>query len=296
MQDVVFGQPTGGARGGVQTGELDGRKLHVGTVDDEGALEAVQLHSRCPRSDHVERAIDHRERRLAEIEEEQVVVRGRNRDLEPVEGAAPRTPDRNRDAGQGGDAPDGQSFPGRPNDRLALVTFASTPATVCPLTLNHTVLLKVLDDQKTQDALTAGTNIGDALGEALVRLNAGAKGRTVIVLLSDGEHNKAGTDTLKPIQSAILAEKLRVPIYTIDCGGDPTGDDPESGQQRTDGRRVMERVAETTGGRSFIANSGADLVEVFRSIDALERTPIDSFRYRRYRDFGIPVEPKEKPE
>ena len=186
----------------------------------------------------------------------------------------------------GGDSPDGQSFPGRPNDRLALVTFASTPATVCPLTLNHTVLLKVLDDQKTQDALTAGTNIGDALGEALVRLNAGAKGRTVIVLLSDGEHNKAGTDTLKPNQSAILAEKLRVPIYSIDCGGDPTGDDPESGQQRTDGRRVMERVAETTGGRSFIANSGADLVEVFRSIDGLERTPIESFRYRRYRDFG----------
>ena len=48
----------------------------------------------------------------------------------------------------------------------------------------------------------------------------------------------------------------------------------------------MERVAETTGGRSFVANSGAELQEVFRSIDRLEREPIESFHYRRYREFG----------
>jgi len=187
----------------------------------------------------------------------------------------------------GGDSPDGQTLPGRPNDQLALVTFASIPATVCPLTLNHTVLLKVLDDQKTQDALTAGTNIGDALGEALVRLDAVPPGRKkAIVLLSDGEHNKAGENTLKPIQSALLAEKLRVPIYTIDCGGDPPADDPQSGQQRQEGRAVMERVAETTGGRSFVANNGAELREVFRSIDKLEREEVVSFRYRRYRELG----------
>ena len=187
----------------------------------------------------------------------------------------------------GGESPDGHTFRGRPNDQLALVTFASIPATVCPLTLNRTVLLKILDDQKTQDALTAGTNIGDALGEALVRLEAIAPGRKkVIVLLSDGEHNKAGENTLKPIQSALLAEKLRVAIYAIDCGGDPRGDDPEANRQRGEGRQVMERVAETTGGRSFVANSGAELQEVFRSIDRLEREPIESFHYRRHREFG----------
>ena len=187
----------------------------------------------------------------------------------------------------GGESPDGQTLRGRPNDRLALVTFASIPATVCPLTHNHTVLLKVLDDTKTQDALTAGTNIGDALGEALVRLELGARaGRKAIVLLSDGEHNKAGESTLKPGQSALLAEKLRIPIYTIDCGGDPPAGDQESRQQRSDGRAVMERIAETTGGRSFVANSGADLREVFRAIDGLERDPVETFSYRRYHDSG----------
>lgn len=187
----------------------------------------------------------------------------------------------------GGESADGQTFRGRPNDRMALVTFASIPATICPLTLNHTVLMKVLDDQKTQSALTAGTNIGDALGEALVRLDSGhPAGKKVIVLLSDGEHNKAGDQTLKPIQSALLAEKLRVPIYAIDCGGDPPGNDPEGSQQRNEGRLVMERVAEATGGRAFVANSGADLREVFQMIDKLERDEVESFRYRRHFEYG----------
>ena len=187
----------------------------------------------------------------------------------------------------GGETPDGQTFAGRPNDRMALVTFASIPATVCPPTLNRTVLLKVLDDQKTQDALTAGTNIGDALGEALVRLESVRGGRRkVIVLLSDGEHNKAGEDTLKPVQSALLAQALGVPIYTIDCGGDPSPGDAESAQQRGEGRAIMERVAESTGGRSFVANSGADLREVVRAIEGLEREPVESFRYRRYHEYG----------
>lgn len=187
----------------------------------------------------------------------------------------------------GGESPDGQKFTGRPNDTIALVTFASIPATVCPLTLNHTVLMQVLDDQKTQDALTAGTNIGDALGEALVRLGSAVNGRKkVIVLLSDGEHNKVSENTLRPVQSALLAEKLNVPIYTIDCGGDPIGNDRESNTQRYEGRQVMERIAETTGGRSFVANSGADLREVFQLIDKLESGPVESFRYRRYHEFG----------
>ena len=187
----------------------------------------------------------------------------------------------------GGVSQDGHTHRGRPNDRLALVTCASIPATVCPLTHNHTVLLKVLDDTKTQDALTAGTNIGDALGEALVRLELGTPGgRKVVVLLSDGEHNKAGESTLKPGQSALLAEKLRIPIYTVDCGGDPPAGDPDGQQQRREGRLVMQRVAEMTDGRSFVATSGSDLREVFLAIDGLEREKVETFSYRRYSDSG----------
>src|SRR5262249_19049425 len=45
----------------------------------------------------------------------------------------------------GGDAPDGTHFEPRPADQIGLVTFAALPQTACPLTLNHTVLIRVAD-------------------------------------------------------------------------------------------------------------------------------------------------------
>ena len=178
----------------------------------------------------------------------------------------------------------------RPNDQIGLVTFAATPQPTCPLTLNHSVLLKILDEQKPREGLDAGTNIGDAIGESLIRLEAAGSRRKVLVLLSDGEHNVAfdrPDGPLKPRQSAQLAANLQVPIYTIDCGGAPAADAaPEDAKQRADGRRVLSSIAEMTGARSFAANNGNELEAVFQEIDGLEREPIATFRYRRYHEYG----------
>ena len=75
-------------------------------------------------------------------------------------------------------------------------------------------------------------------------------------------------------------------MYTIDCGGVPKPDaKAEEVQQREDGRRVLEGVAELTGGKAFAANGGADLRAVYQAIDVLERRPVASFQYRRYHEF-----------
>src|SRR5947209_2220451 len=42
----------------------------------------------------------------------------------------------------GGDAPDGTHFEPRPADQIGLVTLAKVPQTACPLTLNHSVLIR----------------------------------------------------------------------------------------------------------------------------------------------------------
>ncbi len=190
----------------------------------------------------------------------------------------------------GGDGSDGSHFDGRPRDQVALVTFAAVPQTVCPLTLNHTVLLSVTDEQKPKDGIDAGTNLGDALAEGVIRLEAAGPRRKVLILLSDGEHNihRDGPDSpLKPRQAAQLAANLGIPVYAIDCGGTPTADaQPDDAKQRADGRRVLESVAEMTGGKSFQATNADDLRAVYREIDAFERRPVESFRYRRYRDYA----------
>ncbi len=50
----------------------------------------------------------------------------------------------------GGDGPDGVHFDGRSTERgtdaIGLVTFANWPHPVCPPTLNHSVLLAILED------------------------------------------------------------------------------------------------------------------------------------------------------
>jgi Ca-activated chloride channel family protein len=199
----------------------------------------------------------------------------------------------------GGDAPDGTSFDPRPGDSIGLIAFSAVPETVCSLTLNHSVLFKVVDELKGEAGPRAGTNIGDALAEGVERLDAikNRKKARVMILLSDGEHNvfkedspgakRPGIDkTLKPREAAQLAANLGVRIYTIDTGGDPPpGAKPEAVKQRQDGREALKRVAEMTGGKSFGATSGAELLAAYREISALEKGPELAPIYRRYYEY-----------
>lgn len=190
----------------------------------------------------------------------------------------------------GGDAPDGTRFPPRDTDLVGLVTFAAVPETACPLTLNHSVLLRVLDAQRPKEGIDAGTNIGDAIALAVDRLDHAARDRPkVLILLSDGEHNvfRDGPDaTLMPRQAAQLAATLGVKVYTIDAGGDPPPTaTAEERQQRLGGREILKAVAAMTNGRAFEASSGAELLAAYREIDALEKRPVESFQYRRYFEF-----------
>src|SRR5262249_52754819 len=108
----------------------------------------------------------------------------------------------------GGATADGTHFDGRPRDQIALVTFAAVPQTAVPLTHNHSVLLTVLGTQQAKGGLDAGTNVGDAIAEGLIRLDAAGSRRKVLILLSDGEHNinlEQPDSPLKPRQAAQLA-------------------------------------------------------------------------------------------
>jgi Ca-activated chloride channel family protein len=198
----------------------------------------------------------------------------------------------------GGDAPDGTTFEPRAGDSVGVIAFAAVPQTVCPLTLNHAVLLEVVKNLKSKAGPDAGTNIGDAIGEAVERLDAaGRQKRKVLILLSDGEHNifkedapgarRPGIDrTMKPREAAQLAANLGVKVYTIDTGGDsPPGAPPEAKKQREDGREALRQVAKMTGGKSFAATSGGELLAAYREISALEKTRVDAPIYRRYFEY-----------
>lgn len=190
----------------------------------------------------------------------------------------------------GGAGPDGTQLDGRPNDLMALIPFARRPEPGCPLTLSHSVLLKVLDKEKprtiTEDM---STNITDAMIMGLSRLEGAARKRRVIVLLSDGEDNvpvTAAPEVRTTGQAANLAASLQIPVYTIDAGGD--GGSPlepgaaEAGQRREGGIKSLRSIAKTTGGHYFQARDTKSLLDVCKQIDGMEREEILSYQYGRY--------------
>ena len=186
----------------------------------------------------------------------------------------------------GGEAPDGTKFEPRPSDQIGLIELAWVPDSVCPLTLNHTVLLQILDELRIRIGANAGTNVGDAMALAILRLDAigGAKTK-IIVILSDGEHTASDVH-LQPRESAQLAANLGFKVYSLDAGGDPAAiADPDLRKLREEGRQILRDVAQATGGRYFEATSGPAMLDAYKEIDGLERAKVETYQYRRYFEY-----------
>jgi Ca-activated chloride channel family protein len=204
------------------------------------------------------------------------------------------------------DGADTSGLQGRPTDLIGLVTFATRPETACPLTLSHSVLLRLLDAEQPRSIPgESETNISDAVAMGLHRLRGAGPRRRVLVLLSDGEHNVPQPQSgWTPRQAAQVANGLHVPIYTIDAGNlgasvaEQTAKEDTAGERaaspaevRAQAVRTLEELARITHGQYFQARDTQGLLSACRAIDALERSDIQSFQYRRYHEaypwFGL---------
>lgn len=175
-------------------------------------------------------------------------------------------------------------------DRLGLVLYAGVPWTQCPLTLDYQVLQHELDRAEiNMDRNKDGTAIGSAIGLAVRRLSQSEAKSKVIILLTDGLHNRGELD---PITAAQLAARYNIRVYTIGAGATEAtntntmlmlGSQPTSIDE--DG---MKKIAALTGGRYYRATDTESLREAYAEIDALETTEIDIGDYYEYNDAFLP--------
>jgi Ca-activated chloride channel family protein len=176
---------------------------------------------------------------------------------------------------------DERELPGRRNDLIALVTFATHPETACPLTLDHQALMEILAWQEPRTAATEGTtNPGDAIAWGLHLLRQAPTKRKVLVFLTDGESNVP--KKLTPRQAAQLAANLAIPIYAIDAS--PTPKTKEEADEVNKARGTLQALGDMTDGAYFRAADGKGLVDAYESIDRIERDRIVSFHTRRYHE------------
>jgi len=197
---------------------------------------------------------------------------------------------------------------GRANDLVGMVAFAGFADTVCPLTLGHGALSRFLESVKlVQIRSEDGTAIGDALALAAARLKTaeetlarqtreGDKDYTikskVIILLTDGEHN-AGKRM--PMEAAKVAKEWGIKIHTIGIGGGesfvtiqtPFGERKVPARSTVD-EGTLRSVAEETGGIFRMAADAESLRAVYREIDEMEKSEIESVRYLDYRELFVP--------
>ena len=186
----------------------------------------------------------------------------------------------------------------RTNDRIGLVAFAAQAITQCPVTPDHHVLNRLIDEVEI-GMLEDGTAIGIALATACNRLkNSQAKSR-VVVLLTDGQNNAGSVD---PTTAAKVARSLGIKVYTIGVG--TRGVVPMPVQDPLFGRRTvpmrvdidtetLKQIAEITAGQFFLATDTEELKGIYDRIDELEKTKIESQTFINYTDrflwFALPA-------
>ena len=179
----------------------------------------------------------------------------------------------------------------REHDRVGLVAFAGTSFTQCPLTLDHDVLLELLDGLDF-GMVEDGTAVGMGLSTAVARLKESRTPSKVVVLLTDGQNNRGAID---PLTGAELARAFGIKVHTVLAGRGGVVpvpiDDPVFGRRvqmvRMDvDEETLSKIAERTGGRFFRATDPQALSSIYAEIDRLERAPIRSIEYRDYQDVG----------
>ena len=177
---------------------------------------------------------------------------------------------------------------GRFQDRIGVVVFAGEAYSLAPLTTDYELLREMIKSIHFKMIANDGTAIGSALGVAVNRMRESNAKSRVCILISDGE-NTGGN--IEPAVAAQLAHAYNIRIYTIGIGEDgrvPYDTDaqgrPRFVETRLDETNLRE-IAQAADGQFFRATTANALQEIFRRINALEKSEIKELRFRDTQDY-----------
>ena len=189
---------------------------------------------------------------------------------------------------------------GRPNDNIGLSIFAGEAFTQCPMTTDHASLLNLLQNVRTDIAarglISDGTAIGMGLANAVTRLKGSKAKSKVVILLTDGSNNMGD---ISPMTAAEIAQSLGIRVYTIGVGTNKVAPYPmpvAGGVQYVNmpveiDTKMLADIASATEGDFYRATNTAELKNIYKEIDRLEKSKLNvkkfSKRYEAYQPFAI---------
>jgi len=184
---------------------------------------------------------------------------------------------------------------GRPNDRIGLVEYAGESYTKTPITSDKSVVLQSLKDIKYNTVITGGTAIGMGLATAVNRIKDSKAKSKIIILLTDGVNNAGFID---PQTASELAVEYGIKAYTIGLGTNGMALSPiairngvfQYGRTQVEiDEKLLKEISEVTGGKYFRATNNRKLKEIYKEIDALEKTEIEEFKFYNYEEKFRPL-------
>lgn len=176
----------------------------------------------------------------------------------------------------------------RVSDRIGLVVFGSRAYTVCPLTTDYNWLKENLSRVRL-GLVEDSTAIGSGIAQSLLRFKDSHAKSKIIILLTDGGNN-AGR--IHPLSAGKMAQSMGVKVYTIGAGSNGEAPVPVEMFGRIVYQTIpvqleeepLKQIAGITGAKYFRASDTEALTQVYKEIDALEKTKIQTKGYRQYNE------------
>src|SRR3712207_5069451 len=188
----------------------------------------------------------------------------------------------------------------RPNDNIGLTIFAGEAFTQCPMTTDHSSLVNMLQEVRTDIAarglISDGTAVGMGLANAVSRLKSSKAKSKVVILLTDGSNNMGD---ISPMTAAQIAKSLGIRVYTIGVGTNKVAPYPmpvAGGVQYVNipveiDNKTLGDIAATTDANFYRATNNQQLKQIYKDIDKLEKTKMSvkkfSKRYEAYQPFAL---------
>ena len=188
----------------------------------------------------------------------------------------------------------------RTTDRIGLVEYAGESYTRTPITSDKSIILRSLKEIEYNTIIEGGTAIGMGLATSVNRIKDSKAISKVVILLTDGVNN---TGFIDPLTAAELANEFGIKIYTIGLGTNgmalsPIGIDSKGKFNYANVKveideKLLNEIADMTGGKYFRATNNNKLKEIYDDIDKLEKSDIEEFKYynvqEKYRLFLLPA-------
>jgi Ca-activated chloride channel family protein len=154
-----------------------------------------------------------------------------------------------------------QSFLRQRSDDVGLVAFAGESLIRLPLTHDPYAVEMAVEAMEVGLAID-GTDVAGAIAAGAGLLKDTPHSSKVLILVTDGAHNKAG---MVPSLAARAAATFGIKVYPIAIGTDEA-----QGAQAEAMETVLSQTARITGGQYFRASNVEALQEIYDEIDRLE--------------------------